>query len=342
VPEERCARRALLEICYHGVDISAEIERHLVDFSYTDNAHGKADDLSLRLEDRDGRWRGPWFPSKGATISARIVTKNWSGDGQSAAMPCGVFEIDEIEVDGPPSQVTVKAVSTFVSKPMRQQQRTQAWERISLSGIAEEIAGRNGLVPVWDSRLDPYFERRDQVEQSDLGFLQGLCEDYGIGLKVVDGKLACYNEADYEAAVPVDTVRFGEPRILSYRFRHKCRDVYKGAKVQYHDHLKDKLFEVYAVGNAEGSGSDLKINQKADNLGDARILAQKKLRDANKHETTASLELMGDLRKSAGKTIQVAGFGRFDGRWFMEKVEHSVSRGGYRTSLGLRKAGDGG
>ncbi len=343
MPREQKARRAELKVLYNGTDISVAIEQHLTDFSYTDNASGKADDLSITLEDRERRWMGPWFPEKGSLLRATIITVNWGGEGETESLPCGEFEIDEIEVNGPPSQVTIKAVSTFVTKPMRQQQKTQAWEKIRLSGIAGEIANRNGLTLLWDSRLDPPYERRDQVEQSDLQFLQGLCDDYGIALKVVDGKLACYNEADYEAKAPVDAIRFGEPRLISYRFRHKCRDIYRGAKMQYHDSMKDEVFEVYIKGGAEGPGSDLVINQKADNAGDARIQAQKKLRDANKRETTASLILMGDIRKAAGNNLTIAGFGEFDGKWFTEKVTHSVSpSGGFKTALEMRTAGSSG
>ena len=62
MPREQKARRTKLEVLYNGANISVAIERHLTNFTYTDNASGKADDLSITLEDRERRWMGPWFP----------------------------------------------------------------------------------------------------------------------------------------------------------------------------------------------------------------------------------------------------------------------------------------
>ena len=120
----------------------------------------------------------------------------------------------------------------------------------------------------WDSPNDPLFERRDQVETSDLGFLQMLCREYGIGIKVTDTQLVCYDEETYEAKSPIAALSFGDKHIKNYRFRKKTRGTYKGARVQYHDPAKDENFEVYTnddTDDDEGKiGQDLIINQKAD------------------------------------------------------------------------------
>lgn len=338
--EKQKAREAELILVYEGADISRDIAPYLVSFSYTDNASDKADDLNVTLEDRKGRWRDPWFPEKGATIRATIVSHNWHGPNETEALPCGTFEIDEVECSGPPTQVQIKAVSTLVSKPMRQEQKTRAWENVKLSVIAEDIAKNNGLSLFWDSPNDPLFERRDQTEISDLGFLQKRCRDYGIGLKVTDTQLVCYDEATYEAKAAVASLSFGDKRIKNYRFRTKTRGIYKGARLQYHDPVKDENIETYVEGDSEGSGQDLVINQKADSLADAEILAEKKLHDANKKETTGSVTLVGDMRFLGGSNVDVSGWGKFDGRYFIEKATHSISKGnGYSTSVELRLGG---
>jgi phage protein D len=338
--ESQQARRTELILVYEGADISRDIAPYLISFSYTDNASDKADDLSITLEDRAGNWRDPWFPSKGAVIHATIVTHDWSGPNETQSLPCGTFEIDDIECSGPPTQVQIKAVSTLVSKSMRQQQKTKAWENIKLSAIAGDVAGKNGLTLFWDSPNDPLFERRDQTEMSDLGFLQKLCRDYGVGIKVTDTQLVCYDEEKYEAKGAIASIAFGNKRIKNYRFRTKVRGTYKGARLQYHDPVKDEDFEVYTDGDAEGSGEDLVINQKADTLDDAEKIAEKKLHDANKKETTGSITLVGDMRFLGGSNVAVSGWGKFDGTYFIEKAAHKVSKnGGYETSLDLRLGG---
>ncbi|MDR1978312.1 MAG: hypothetical protein LBQ42_06230 [Synergistaceae bacterium] len=336
----RKARRAELVLVYEGADISRDIAPYLVTFSYTDNASDKADDLSVTLEDRKGNWRDPWFPSKGAVIHATIITHDWHGPNETESLPCGTFEIDEVECSGPPTQVQIKAVSTLVSKGMRQEQKTKAWENAKLSVVADDVAKKNGLTLFWDSPNDPLFERRDQVEMSDLGFLQKLCREYGIGIKVTDTQLVCYDEETYEAKAAIAAISFGDKHIKNYRFRTKTRGTYKGARLQYHHPVKNENLEVYTAGDAEGTGEDLVINQKADTLDDAEKIAQKKLHDANKKETTGSITLVGDMRFLGGSNVTVSGWGKFDGGYFIEKATHNVNKGsGYVTSIELRLGG---
>ena len=338
--EAQAARRAEIIIVYEGADISRNIAPYLISFSYTDNASDKADDINITLEDREGNWLDPWFPAKGDVVHAAIVTHNWHGSNETESLPCGSFEIDDIECSGPPTQVQIKAVSTLISKSMRQEQKTKAWENVKLSAIAGDIAEKNGLAFFWDSPNDPLFERRDQVEMSDLGFLQKLCRDYGIGIKVADGQLVCYDEEKYEERAAVGTLEKGDKRIKNYRFRKKTRGTYKGARIQYHDPLKDETFEVYTSGDAEGTGEDLVLNQKADTLADAETIAEKKLHDANKKETTGSITLVGDMRFLGGNNVEVIGWGKFDGTYFIEKASHSINKGsGYVTSLELHLGG---
>jgi phage protein D len=338
------ARRAELILVYEGADISRDIAPYLTSFSYTDNSADKSDDISITLEDRKGNWRDPWFPSKGAVIHATIVTHDWDGPNKTESLPCGTFEIDEIECSGPPTQVQIKAVSTAASKSMRQEKKTRGWENVKLSAIAGDIANANSLKLLWDSTDDPLFERRDQVETSDLEFLQHLCKSYGVSVKVSDEQLICYGEEDYEAKDAVASLSFGDKHIKTYRFRKKTRGTHKASKVKYHDAVKGEFYgadvEEEGEEDDEGLGEDLSSNQRAESLADAEAIAKSNLHEANKKETTGSISMMGDMRFVAGVNVQVSGWGKFDDKYFIEKATHSVSMGsGYATSLELRIGG---
>lgn len=332
--DAHAARWAEVVIFYEGVNISMDIAPYLLNFTYTDNASDKADDISLTLEDRERLWCADWFPKKGDKIRASIVIHDWEAENQTQSLPCGTFEVDQIECSGPPNQVTIKAISTLVSKPMRQEKHTKAWENVKLSTIAGDVAGKNSLKLFWDSSEDPFFERRDQVEMSDLEFFSGLCRDYGIAVKVTDTQLVCYYEDDYEKHAPVGELAFGDKKLISWSFSSKAAGTYKAAKLQYHDPVKDETFEAEEAGDAEGTGRVLEINQKADNLGDAKKIAKEKLRKANKKEITGNVTLMGDLRFVGSSNVKISGFGAFDGDYVIEKATHSVS-GSYTTKLDL-------
>ena len=86
---ERDARRAKVKLLYDGVDISADISPYLLSFSYVDNAHGKADDIQVTLQDRERRWREPWYPKKGSVLDI-TVSESRRSDHDGATSPVKV------------------------------------------------------------------------------------------------------------------------------------------------------------------------------------------------------------------------------------------------------------
>ena len=330
------ARWAEVLINYEGKDISKDIAPFLLSFTYTDNASDKADDISFSLEDRQRLWLDDWFPAKGDKVRASIIVHDWDYANETDLLPCGAFEVDQITCSGPPNVVTIKAISTLVSKPMRQEKHTKAWENISLSLIAGDIASKNGLKLFWDSTEDPVFERRDQVEKSDLEFLQGLAKDYGVKVKVTDTQLVCYNGEDYEIKTPVAELSFGDKKLINWNFSSKAAGTYKAARLIYHDPVKNTKIDVteQTEDGTEGTGRTLIINQKADTIADAKKIAKKRLEDANRKEITGSLTLMGDLRFVGGSNITISGFGSFDGQYIIEKATHSIGSS-YTTKIDL-------
>jgi phage protein D len=50
-----------------------------------------------------------------------------------------------------------------------------------------------------------------------------------------------------------------------------------------------------------------------------------------------SFEVEGDVRYKAASTVQLKGFGKMDGKYFIDSVTHKKSRGAYTCSLTLHK-----
>lgn len=61
------ARRAVIRLTFSGVDISADINKHLLSLTYTDNEEDKTDDLQLSLDDKEGVWLGSWLNTPSAS-----------------------------------------------------------------------------------------------------------------------------------------------------------------------------------------------------------------------------------------------------------------------------------
>lgn len=334
------ARRARLKLTYDNKDISADLVPYLLSFSYSDHASGKADDLQISLEDREGLWSGDWLPDKGATLKASLLTEHWAEQGKTEELPLGTFEIDSLDGKSSPSSVTIKALSIPESASLRGEEKTRSWEKTKLSTIARDIATNAGLTLFYDTDDDPEEDRVEQTEQSDLTFLQKICEDAGLSLKVSDQQIIVFDDEKYEAMEPVMTIKRGQSYILDHSFSTTTRDVYSACKVEYHDPKgKKSISYTYTAPNKPATGKTLVINQRVGNLAKAERLAKKKLRKQNRGETKMAFTLLGDIRLLAARTVLVEGYGKFDGKYFIEEAEHSGA--GYKVKIDLRRVLEG-
>jgi len=351
------ARRTEIKLEFEGVDISNEIEKYFLSMTYTDNEEDKADDLQISLDDRDGIWIGDWLNTaaqsepgesssnitetagaKGAMLHVLIIQKNWNSDGIDKALDCGVFEIDSVDGSGPPARVNLKGTSIPYTSTIRKQEKSKAWENVHLKDIGTEIASSSGMNFMFESEYNPFYERREQVQQSDIVFLKSLCKDAGIALKVTSKTIVMFDAAAYEARDTVRTIRRGDSDVKKYRFATNFNDTaYDKCRVVYTDSKSGETIKyTYTPRRPPGSGLTLEINEKVIDREDARQLAMKRLRQKNKKEFTADFTLVGDLDLVAGVTVDVEGYGAFDGKYIIETAAHRVS-GGSTVSIKLRK-----
>lgn len=331
------ARRTRINLFYDGTDISQDISRDLVSFSWTDNESDKADDISVTLKNDTGLWSGPWYPGKGDTLQATIIDERDSG---SQALYCGRFQIDGLTASGPPDKFDIKGVSVPLDKDIRREKRNRAWEDVKLSDIVESIALRGALTALYDVARDHQYDRIDQRGESDLRFLQRVCGDEGYSLKVTDDQLVVFEQAVYEARDPIGTIVRGSSDVKGWSFDSQAHDLYSLCVCSYYDPDTENLLERTVRDPRIQGGMTEKLVKRAASLAEAERLARNKLRSLNKHEVTARIDLRGDVRYVAGVPVTVSGWGVFDGKYMIEEVTHNVS-GGYTVQLKLRRVLEG-
>lgn len=337
------ARRTAIKLTFDGVDVTEDINKYLQSLTYTDNEEDKTDDLQISIDDREFVWLGSWLNTttagKGSELSAVIIQKNWESDGRDRVLDCGVFEVDTVDGSGPPAKVNIKATSIPYSSTVRTQKKTKAWEKIYLSAIANEIAGAAGLSCMFEAAADPFYIRKEQIQESDITFLQRLCKAAGISLKVTAKMIVLFDAAEYEAKAAVRQIERGKADVQKWSFSTSVHDTaYSQCHVSYTDPATGTTIEyTYTPRDSDKSGTVLEVNEKVSNREEARKLAMKRLRQKNKGEFKASFTLTGDTRLVAGITVEVVGFGAFDGKYIIETASHSISRSGYKTNVTLRR-----
>ncbi|EHL68465.1 phage late control D family protein [Cloacibacillus evryensis] len=330
------ARQARLEMTLAGADITKDIAPFLISFSYEDNRSGEADLISVVLEDSDGRFRGDWFPQKNSIVEVAIKVADWQEQGDGATLKCGTFELDEIEATQ--GTLTMKGVSVPVTAGGRREKVTKTWEKAYLKTVATDVAKKSGLELKYTALENPYFGRIDQKQESSLEFLSRIVHKAGLAIKIVNNKIAIYNEVDAEKEAAAFTVERTSGFVTGWSFRTQSVDTYKACEVTYFDAKTKTSYKgtATAAGEEEPSGQVLRIsNERVESNAEAIRLAEKKLRDSNKREVTGRLDCVGNTLMLDGVVIAVSGFGTFDGKYRIAKSTHSVDGGGYTTSVDL-------
>ncbi|MCL2636969.1 MAG: Rha family transcriptional regulator [Oscillospiraceae bacterium] len=282
---------------------------------------------------------------KGMTISAVIIQRNWNGDGKDRVMDCGSFEIDDLGSNGGAdrgSTVTLKCTSLPNSSTVRTQEKSRAWENIKLSSIAAQIAKTNGMDIMFISDFDPVYERREQVLESDISFLSGLCYNAGISLKVTSGIIVLFDATEFEKKPAVRKIERGKADIKSWRFNASTNDAnYSRCRVSYTNPVTGITIEyTYTPRDADPDGITLEINEKVSSRNEARNLAMRRLRQKNKEAFSAAFTLVGDVSLFAGVCVEVVRWGYFDGKYIISRNTSSITGSGYTAQLMLRRAED--
>lgn len=344
-------RQIIPLISYNGKSITEDITPYLVGLSYTDGMSGYADSLTITLEDRKGIWSSDWFPDRGATLDVALAARNWEEEGITT-MDVGLFSIDSIDGSSPPSQVSLKAVSVPENNELRGVDRTRSWEKAELKTIANDVATGAGLELAYDTEENPVLDRAEQTEQSDLSFLLKLCEDNGLALKIYKNQVVIFDEIEYEKVEPTITiVKPGNTyekkegmhyvkNITGYRLHAVTRDIYKACHVQCNDSDSGNNIEATFTDPNKTDGKTLEVKEQVKTIPEAEKLAKKKLREKNRDEWTMTIDTMGDFYLVAAMTVNVTGFGKFDGKYIITEAKHDLGNG-YTTSIELRRCLDG-
>lgn len=325
-------------------DISDDINADLISFTYTDNCDDEADEIRFTLKDDEGKWCDSWRPDQGAKISATISTSDGSQLEISSMM------VDQQRFSGGSQGRTMEftAVSIPLDISIRRLRRTKSYETQTLEQIADNIAMFHGLQLYFESDINPTYDRVDQKQQTDADFLLKLCHDLGLSVKITEETLVVYDQASFEKKDATVSYERTGGKVLSYSFSGSQSQRYKSCTVTWRDirkktrkataETKEEFIEyTYTDESVEDSGQEYTFRHRCTSLAEAQRLAKAKLRELNLHQTEGSLSVVGNPLVYAGCVLELSDFGAADGKFLVERATHSITSGGYVTSLELRK-----
>jgi hypothetical protein len=300
---------------------------------YVDRLDGASGELEVDLEDSEKLWQGPWYPTLGDIVNVQI---GYSGE---ALLDCGEFQIDELELDGPPDVMRIRCLAAYITPAMRTA-NTVAYENIGIMEIAAQIASKYGLtlvVAASESESDLMFARVTQRRQTDLEFLKRLAREHNFDFTVRAGQLVFYTRTALESVPAVLAITRSD--LVRFSFRNRTRRIYDGAECSYFDpDTKALITQSVPADLSAPTGDTLKIVARCENSEQASVKAEALLHLHNMVFVDASLEGPGNAVLVAGNNVQLTGWGALDGTYLIETAQHHLARAaGYSTSIAARR-----
>lgn len=323
-------------LVYNQKDITHDVSVYVTSVTYTDKLSGESDEIQVVLEDSAGRWRDAWYPGKGDTLTL------YMGCAGENLRECGTFSVDEIELSGPPDNVSLRGLATSVTAALRTK-NSRGFENTTLAAIAQRIAGKHHLQ--LQGQIEPLtLDRVTQYDETDLAFLKRLAGDYGYMVKVTHTHIIFSSLDALREAAPVFT--FTRRDISRYSVRDTINRIYKGAKhrsqnsrtkqvVTYQADGGESTTTVSAATRGHSTSADtLTLSGRTGNQGTAARRTRAALNLKNQYQKVATLSMEGNVRLRAGHNVTLTGFGASDGKWLTGSVRHSMTRsGGYTMDV---------
>ena len=214
-------------LTYQSVDITQDISSMVLAITYTDRLGAASGDLEIVLGDSAKLWQGPWYPQQGDVINLTI------GYRAEAQLPCGSFQVDELELEGPPDTFHLRCLATYITPAMRTA-RSTGYEGQTLTQIAATIAAKYSFSLVSEADdSDPAFQRVTQRQETDLAFLRRLALEHDYDFTIRGAQMVFYSRSALESSAPA--ISLDRRDIMSFAFKDRSYQIYAGAQVAYQE-----------------------------------------------------------------------------------------------------------
>lgn len=318
--------RPVYNIIYEGRDVGKDFAPILKQVEFKEYLEGKAAEITLDFENKDGNFLNDWYPAADDTIKVKMGLEG--GD----LIDCGLFYVDDITLAGGRigDTCTIKGMSAKGSSIHSDVQKVNR-EGQSIQTIVNEIASALG----YTAKGDLAGTWTGVQNGTGLQFLQQLAKETGRIMKVEGTELVFFLLSKVQSGTVVATVNKSDVKDYNITDQAKGR-VGKVTVKSWNPGTKQMVEATHETGVA-GGGSQTIYTNSADN-GAAQSRAEAAAADGGKKGVTFEINVPGDVRLRVGVRITTKGWGRFDKTWYIAEATHTINKsGGYITKLTLQQ-----
>lgn len=311
-----------IKVLYNSKDISEDVSRGLYAVTYSDSLED-IDTIDIDVEDADLKWQNNWYPDKNSTLTVEI------GDTSGIVFKCGVFEIDEMELMGPPDAIRIRGIAAGFKTGKKRSAKNHVHENKTLAQIVHTVAESMGLT-VQGQIENIKIKRRVQNAKTDLDFLKSLSSEYGYIFNVRGSTLIFIKATDLEKGNTVITLERKD--LINFSFRDKNTKTFKSARIKFHDPETGKTV-THTEGNGNSDSDDtLEIKKSVQSSAQAKAVSRAALHKANKKQKTGSITVKGSPYICAGNKIKITQMGKLSGDYMINQANHTLTNDGGWTA----------
>lgn len=332
-----------IKITANENDITEALKDRLLSLKVTDEAGTKSDTCEITLDDRDENMQLP-------TLKTKLKVSIGYGD---SLREMGSYTVDEVTFSLPPATVKIRA-KAMSDAPTLKMPRTGSFDQKSVATIVQEIAIRNGLIPI----VDPVFQARmvphiDQTEESDAHFLTRLANLHGAFAKPFNGQLVFWTIGS--AALGDTELVITREETISFKATLKDRGNYTKVAAKYIDQDTGIEKTVEVPIESEGGGGSF-WDSLFGTGGESGLEYREKRVYGNKEEATwaaqstgaklkaglasCDLTIVGRPDLAAESRVRLSGFRDFtEEQLVINNVTHTLNASGFTTKVTASNGG---
>lgn len=325
------ARYIEYKLTCNGKNVTDPLTPYISDITYTDRITGQADELDVTLADPSMNWMGDWYPQKGDKLEYE-----WGYNGQKL-VKAGAFEIDEIELVGPPNSVRIRAIAVGLSRQARTR-IGKSYENTTLKAIIEKAAKRIGAVP-YGTIANISIAKVTQYGETDWGFLVRLCGEYGYSVKLTDNNKKLVVEKIKNLAGQQPIRKLAPHLCTNWTFRDKITEVPAKVENKRHSGRKKKTTKGQAksglVTQGTTSSDTRKTHISAGSKAQSQAIAEAEQERHEIDKTSATITLPADPLLVSGASVELEEWKKLDGTYVVTEASHSTSSA--NTTIQLKR-----
>lgn len=324
--------KSYVRVEYNGTDATDTFKPLIESFSFTDNADGTPDTISITASNQDNRWfKKKWIPQETDYIKAWIGVKNWTRGKSRAELFCGKFQLDTFSMRGYPQTIELEGISIPINKGFNSTVKTRTWETTDTQRILQDIADNADVSLIYEA--DPISVKELSQTDTDMGTAYSLCQEYGLCMKVYNDKLVIYDQTVYEKKDASYTIDKDDIEAQGgYDYTSSSIRLYDSVKIQYGSLAAKAVTYEYKLPGKSGQNM-MYISGRVESMADAERKAKAELLKSIRNTKKITLTMMGETKYKAAENFNLSGFGELDGKYFIESVTHSKSWGRYTATL---------